>query len=183
MTFVSFLNDHEGLPEIGKHTPEKMVHMYRLLQEALRGTSAFTIEQREMLSVYTSANNSCSYCSGSHSAGLEVLGVDPVILEQMIEDLDSSPVEEKLKPVLRYVKKLTLTPYKMVQSDADAVYAAGWDSDALSDAIFVCGIFNLINRLVMGHGVSGGIPKELMLEEVAQWLKAGGSYIPESFRE
>jgi len=38
--------------------------------------------------------------------------------------------------------------------DAQAVFAAGWDEQALYDAICVCALFNFMNRLVEGMGVA-----------------------------
>ena len=44
-----------------------------------------------------------------------------------------------------------MTPTRMTQ--ADAVFAAGWDEAALHSAIAVCCVFNFMNRLVDGHGI------------------------------
>ena len=41
----------------------------------------------------------------------------------------------------------------MTQADADAVYAAGWDEQALHDAVAVCALFNFMNRYVQGLGI------------------------------
>ena len=41
----------------------------------------------------------------------------------------------------------------MVQTDLEAVKAAGWDDQALHDIMAVCGLFNYMNRLVFGHGI------------------------------
>jgi hypothetical protein len=62
-------------------------------------------------------------------------------------------LNDKLKPVLAYVRKLTLTPTRMTADDAQAVYAAGWDEQALFDAISVCALFNFMNRIVEGSGL------------------------------
>jgi alkylhydroperoxidase family enzyme len=48
---------------------------------------------------------------------------------------------------------LSGTPHAMSQSDADAVYAAGWSERALHDAILVTSRFNYMNRLTLGHGL------------------------------
>jgi hypothetical protein len=55
--------------------------------------------------------------------------------------------------VLRYVRKLTRTPSRLTAADAEAILAAGWDERALHDAASVCGLFNLMNRLVEGLGI------------------------------
>jgi alkylhydroperoxidase family enzyme len=58
-----------------------------------------------------------------------------------------------MRPVLSFVRKLTLSPSRMTPADADAVFAAGWDDQALHDAAVICGLFNLMNRLVDGLGI------------------------------
>jgi alkylhydroperoxidase family enzyme len=75
------------------------------------------------------------------------------LLEAAVADLDSAPVSDKLKPVLAYVGKLTRTPSRMTEADAEAVFAAGWDENALHDAVLVCALFNFMNRMVEGIGI------------------------------
>ena len=71
----------------------------------------------------------------------------------MLEDLSSSDVDEKMKPILSYVGKLTRESAKITKADADAVLAAGWTERALFDAVSVCALFNFMNRIVEGMGV------------------------------
>ena len=80
--------------------------------------------------------------------------MDETLIDAVLEDIDSAPIDARFKPILRFVKKLTETPYKMIQADADAVFAEGWSEHALSDAICVCAHFNMVNRLVDGHGIN-----------------------------
>jgi len=40
--------------------------------------------------------------------------------------------------------------------DADAVLAAGWEEQTLHDAVAVCGLFALMNRLVDELGITAG---------------------------
>ena len=42
----------------------------------------------------------------------------------------------------------------MTEEDSQAVYDAGWSEEALFDAIQVCGVFNLVNRIIEGSGIS-----------------------------
>lgn len=52
----------------------------------------------------------------------------------------------------------------MVEADAAAVYDAGWDEQALFDAVSVCALFKLMNRIVEGSGHQGvsGAGKRLL---------------------
>ena len=70
-------------------------------------------------------------------------------------DSPLAPVEPPMKPILAYAKKLTLAPARMTQADAGAVFAAGWSERALHDAVLTVCLFNFMNRLLDGHGVTG----------------------------
>jgi alkylhydroperoxidase family enzyme len=89
-----------------------------------------------------------------HTVTAEAYGIEPGLLAAAVADLDSAPVDAKMKPVLHYVGKLTRSPSSVTQADADAVYAEGWDERALYDAILVCALFNFMNRMVEGLGIT-----------------------------
>jgi hypothetical protein len=41
-----------------------------------------------------------------------------------------------------------------VQRDAQAVYDAGWSESALYEAVQVCALFNMMNRIIEGTGIN-----------------------------
>lgn len=122
----------------------------------MRGRSPLTPAQREIIASYVSGLNSCRYCYGVHSLVAREFGVDDQLLGALLADVDDAPVEARLRPILRYVRKLTETPSRMTEADAAAVYAAGWNDEALLHAVAVCAYFNNMNRLVEGCGIVGG---------------------------
>ena len=71
----------------------------------------------------------------------------------MSESIDGAPVRDELKPLLEYVRILTLTPSRITTADADAVLAAGWDEQSFHEAIIVCARFAMMNRITLGHGL------------------------------
>ena len=97
--------------------------------------------------------NACDFCFGAHSIIAESFGVNVSIFDQLLVDINSANIDSNFKPILAYVKKLTLTPAKILDTDAQAVFDAGWSEQALHDAITVCALFNFMNRIVEGHGV------------------------------
>lgn len=121
----------------------------------MRGPSPFTVGERELIAAYVSGVNDCAYCHGVHTETAQACGVPVGVAPAAVADLDSADVDEKMRAVLRYVGKLTRTPGEMTQADADAVLAAGWDEQALHDAVIVCALFNFMNRMVNGLGVRG----------------------------
>jgi uncharacterized peroxidase-related enzyme len=134
--------------------PEIYSHFSRASEAIMRGPSPLSAAERELIGTYVSALNSCEYCYGGHRVAAELFGVRPDVIEGLIGDLSTAPMDAKLRPILAYVKKLTLTPGRMSQSDADAVFAAGWNEDALHAAVAVCCLFSFMNRLVEGHGIA-----------------------------
>ncbi|MFK7965647.1 MAG: carboxymuconolactone decarboxylase family protein [Burkholderiaceae bacterium] len=119
----------------------------------MRGESELSAGEREMLGAYSSALNACTYCYSSHSEAAKLLGIEETVFTHMLSDPDRAPVNEKLKPILSFVKKLTLNPAKMTIDDARAVMQAGWQEKTLHDVIMVCCCYAFMNRLADGHGL------------------------------
>jgi hypothetical protein len=76
-----------------------------------------------------------------------------------------------MEPVLNFVHKLTLSPDKVAVAGVGPIFAAGWNDRALHDAAAICGLFNLMNRLVNGLGVEA---PESYTKVAAQRLANGG---------
>ncbi len=123
----------------------------------MRGPSPLTPGQRELIAAYVSGVNSCRYCHGSHSLVARSFGIDETALTKALDNIEAAPIDERLKPILRYVRKLTETPSRMKANDAAAVYDAGWSDEALLYAIAVCAYFNNMVRLVEGAGIVGTV--------------------------
>jgi uncharacterized peroxidase-related enzyme len=119
----------------------------------LRDWSPLTVAERELIAAYVSALNACDFCHGAHAIAAAAHGIDEALIDQLITDPESAGIDERLKPLLAYLKKLTQTPARIGPSDAQAVYDAGWDERALHDAIAVCALFNMMNRIVLGAGI------------------------------
>ncbi|MBA3511123.1 peroxidase-related enzyme [Sphingomonas sp.] len=119
----------------------------------LRDASPLTVGDREMIAAYVSGLNSCNFCQGAHTIAAGVYGIEETVLAALMECVDTAPVDDRLKPILAYVKKLTQTPARITPADAERVYAGGWSERALFDAISVCALFNMMNRIVMGAGI------------------------------
>jgi alkylhydroperoxidase family enzyme len=92
----------------------------------------------------------------------EACGVAPDLITSSLADVETAPLEPRMKPILRYARKLTLSPARMTEADAAAVYDAGWGDDALYSTVLVTALFNFYNRLVDGVGLDlpdGYIPE------------------------
>src|ERR1700741_4497372 len=105
------------------------------------------------MAAYVSGLNSCDFCRDIHAQTAAAFGIDRQTLNTLLTEPDSAPVDAHMRPVLSFVRKLTLSPSHVTSADAEAVFAGGWDDHALHDAAAICGLFNLMNRLVDGLGI------------------------------
>ncbi len=153
MPFFKSMPEKSNVGHIFNINPAVKPAFSEFTKVVMRGDSPLTPGQREMIAAFTSALNACQYCFGGHAAIAAQFGIETSLFDQLMDDIDRAPVEDSFKPILRYVKKLTLEPAKMVQADVDAVLKAGWEERALHDAILVCCRFNFMNRLTLGHGL------------------------------
>ncbi|MFT6070962.1 MAG: putative peroxidase-related enzyme [Bacteriovoracaceae bacterium] len=120
----------------------------------LRSDSSLSVGEREMIAAFVSVLNGCQFCFGSHSRIAALYNIQPSLFPQLITDIDSAKIEENFKPILKYVKKLTLTPSKVTQADIDLILEQGWSEEAVHTSATICALFNFMNRLVDGLGVS-----------------------------
>ena len=124
-----------------------------LHHEIMRTASAFSEGERELMASLVSALNVCTYCVGIHESAAEAFGVEPGLLAQLLDDIDTAAIDPRLKPVMHFVAKLTREPARMNDADTAAVLAAGWDERALYDAVCVCALYSFMNRYVDGTGL------------------------------
>jgi uncharacterized peroxidase-related enzyme len=137
---------------LGKY-PRRGILLFKLLENIKTSCSPLNRSMRELIITYTSGLNQCDFCYNTHKAVSEQLGIDEKIFDQLKTDINSARIDERLKPVLRYVKKLTLTPDRITQADAQQIFDAGWDENVFLDVIFLCAVVNCMNRFVSGIGI------------------------------
>ena len=149
----SSLPDNPSLRDVLLLFPKASNELMAFIEQVMRTESPLSIGHRELLATFVSSLNSCQFCYGAHLAFSRAFGIEDDKIASLLEDIENAAIEEELKPLFRYVKKLTLEPSKMQKKDAEEVYRAGWSEAALFDAVQVCSLFNMMNRLVDGTGV------------------------------
>jgi uncharacterized peroxidase-related enzyme len=119
--------------------------------EAMRGPSAWTVGDRELMAAYVSKVNDSAFCVGAHTATASQAYRDGPRVAAVLADLDSAPVEEPLRATLRMLGKLTAEG-KLSPGDMREVLAAGVSAEQVEDALAVCAAFNTTGRLADAFG-------------------------------
>lgn len=89
-----------------------------------------------------------------HRTTAHAFGIDEGLLTSVLDDIETADIDERMRPLLWYVGKVTKEPARVSPADAQRVLNAGWDEHALHDAVSVCALFNFMNRFVNALGVS-----------------------------
>jgi alkylhydroperoxidase family enzyme len=68
-------------------------------------------------------------------------------VEVVLDDWRSASIPKGLKATLGFLEKLTLTPEEVGPEDAQKLKRAGVSEKAIEEAVFVCFLFNVMDRL------------------------------------
>ncbi len=153
MTRIPSIGESPHLADVFKAFPHSIKPLLEYHDKILRDPSPLSVAERELIAAYVSGLNACSFCFGAHSILAEAAGIDTEIFDQIMTDVDNASIDDKLKPILKYVKTLTLEPSRCRDEQAQAIRDAGWTDEAIFNAVSVCALFNFMNRIVEGMGV------------------------------
>ena len=81
--------------------------MQRVTHEAMRGPSAWSVADRELMAALVAKSNECEWCTKAHAAVAEGAYRDGAKVSAALSDLETAPIEEPLRATLRMLRKLT----------------------------------------------------------------------------
>jgi len=146
-------------------------HMKAVTHEAMRGPSAWSVGDRELMAAYVSKVNACEFCIKAHTAVSARAYQDDAKVAAALSDLETAPVEEPLRATLRMLGKLS-REHAVDADDMSAVLAAGVSRAQIEDALAVCFAFNTMNRLADTFAFF--VPGPKAFEAGAKFLLARG---------
>ena len=135
--------------------------------EAMRGPSAWSVGDRELMAAYVSKVNESEFCISAHTATSSQAYDDGPRVAAVLTDLESAPIEEPLRATLRMLGKLTRDG-KITPDDMRDVLATGASPQQIKDALAVCASFNTTNRLADTFGFTQLTPAD---------FEAGATYL------
>ena len=139
--------------------------------EAMRGPSAWSVGDRELMAAVVARANQCEWCTTAHSAVAGGAYGDRARVAAVLADLETAPIEEPLRATLRMLRKLT-REQTIDAGDVRAVLAAGVSAEQVEDALAVGFAFNVTARLAEAFGFAMATPEAF--ESGAKYLLARG---------
>jgi AhpD family alkylhydroperoxidase len=145
--------------------------MQAVTHEAMRGPSAWSVGDRELMAAFVAKTNGSEWCTKAHTAVAKGAYRDGAKVSAVLSDLESAAIEEPLRATLRMLRKLT-REHAVDADDMHAVLAAGVSPEQIYDALAVCFSFNVIARLADAFGFF--VPGPKAFEAGAKYLLARG---------
>ncbi|MGE2725120.1 carboxymuconolactone decarboxylase family protein [Mycolicibacterium pulveris] len=142
-----------------------------LTHEAMRGPSAWSVGDRELMAAFVSTVNQTPFCTAAHSATSRLWYGDDAKVTATLTDLQTAPIDEGLRATLGLLAKLT-REHDVNPDDIRAVLAHGVSPAQISDALAVCLAFNITDRLADAFGFDLASP-EAMTAGARYLLKRG----------
>ena len=113
----------------------------------LRGSSAWSVGERELFAAVVSRANRCLFCVGTHGEiAAKELGPD------VLAALDEGRLSPRATAAASFIETLTRDPNSVSAEHVERAHAAGVEQDALAEAIYVAFMFNTINRVADALG-------------------------------
>ena len=89
-------------------------------------------------------------------------------MQAVYDDRDTAPISDEARAALAFIETMTLRPEQLGPADVENARAAGLSDEALLDAIAVCTMFNLLDRLADSFDFR--IPDQEGFDKGAQFL-------------
>jgi len=145
--------------------------MSAVTQEAMRGPSAWSVADRELMAAIVAKGNQCEFCTRAHAAVAAGACRDEPRVAAVLSDLESAPIAEPLRATLRMLRKLA-REHAVTADDMRAVLAAGASRAQVEDALAVAFAFDTITRLA--NTFDFAVPDSKAFQAGAKFLLARG---------
>jgi len=94
------------------------------------------------------------------------------LVDSILDDFETAAIDDRLRAMLRFLQKMTLTPADLSPEDGEALRRAGISQAAATDAAGVGLAFNLIDRLADSFAFA--VPSESMFARMAGKMANAG---------
>lgn len=145
--------------------------MSAVTQEAMRGPSAWSVADRELMAAFVSKTNQSEFCTKAHTAVAQGAYGDSKRVSEMLSESGTAAIEEPLRATLLILRKLT-REHTLSIDDIRLVLEAGASREQIEDALGVCFSFNVIGRLADAFGFR--VPSPEAFETGAKYLLSRG---------
>ncbi|HKP57968.1 MAG TPA: carboxymuconolactone decarboxylase family protein [Polyangiales bacterium] len=145
--------------------------MGAVTHEAMRGESAWSVADRELMAAVVAQTNECVFCRDSHAAVSVAASGDAGKVSAVLADLEAANIDERLRATLRMLRRLA-REHRVSADEMREVLDAGVTRAQIEDALAVSFAFNTVTRLAETFNFV--VPSEDAMNAGAKFLLARG---------
>ncbi len=145
--------------------PDPVVSADRFYRDVMHAPDApLPMWLAELLSVDVAIINGCAYAATHHGANFVHLFGDEAKALSIVDalrrnDLGCSGIQEDVRALLAYGRKLSERPNEMSEQDIEDLRAHGWNDGQISQAVQVTASFAYWTRIINALGIQIGDEK------------------------
>lgn len=150
---MAYITVEEGLPGIMgllEYRQDTAEPIRELTQILLRGPSPLNEGERELIAALVSHRNECMFCDSAHTATADLLIGDSDITAAIKEDIDSAPISDKMKALLKIAAKVQESGLNVKDKDVKRARDKGATDNEIHDTVLIAALFCMYNRYVDG---------------------------------
>jgi AhpD family alkylhydroperoxidase len=117
-----------------------------LSADAMRGPSYWTAGEREYLAMAIATLLRCPYCAVTHAELVRIASAGD------LDPTDPGTVRPELRVTVAFLERLTAAPATVTADDLDPIRQLAIPDDAVSEALRVAVVWNVVNRLANAFG-------------------------------
>jgi uncharacterized peroxidase-related enzyme len=125
----------------------------------MRGPSTWSVAERELMAYMVAKWNECAFCVGAHGA-IAAKEMQRPVIDEATNDFRTATISEHLKSALAFLEVMTLRPDQLKAEHARAALNAGLSPQALTDAIAVGAVFDIVTRYANALDFAMPTPEE-----------------------
>lgn len=144
-----------GLLEYRKDTGQPIRELTQIL---MRGNSTLSEAERELIATIVSHGNQCRFCTTAHAAAADLLLGNQITTQMMREDIESTPVSEKMKALLTIAAAVGKNGKLVTPEMVTRAKTEGATDAEIHDTVLIAALFSLYNRYV--DGMATAMPED-----------------------
>ncbi|GAB2764526.1 carboxymuconolactone decarboxylase family protein [Rhabdobacter roseus] len=151
MPYIALPEGYPGIRSLAAYRPDTGAALYALAEALLRGDSALSQAEGELIATFTSSLNDCTFCASSHAAAARYLfATDQVLVDAVLADYQTAPISDKMKALLTIAKRVQQDARTVSEEVVEVARQQGATDREIHDTVLIAATFCMFNRYVDG---------------------------------
>ncbi|MBI1796253.1 MAG: peroxidase-related enzyme [Candidatus Eisenbacteria bacterium] len=134
--------------------PKGLAALFDLVRTLTDDPAPLSKAQAEMIAIVVSATNGCGYMVAHHGPRLAAALGDEALARAVALDYREANIAARDRVLLDAAVALTCEPGERTEADVERVREYGFDDAAIVKATEIAALYNLIDRIISGLGVT-----------------------------